>query len=137
MRSRVIPGSSVTMARRVPVRRLKSVDLPTLGRPTITSDGSFFFMVKTAYGETAQWRPIRKAEQSLNVAHLLASSEPKPCPQIIHFPDGNYGCWNCLILGSSLSSVPLSKCRCPQTLSGERLKFLSWTKLGSLLSESS
>src|SRR5216684_2000149 len=40
MRSRVMPGSLVTMARRVPVNRLKSVDLPTLGRPTITRDGS-------------------------------------------------------------------------------------------------
>src|SRR5713226_7921167 len=39
MRSRVIPGSLVTMERRVPVKRLKSVDLPTLGRPTMTSDG--------------------------------------------------------------------------------------------------
>src|SRR6267154_2167298 len=35
-----MPGSLVTMARRVPVKRLKSVDLPTLGRPTMTSDGS-------------------------------------------------------------------------------------------------
>ena len=42
MRSRVIPGSFVTMDRRVPVSRLKSVDLPTLGRPTITMDGSSF-----------------------------------------------------------------------------------------------
>ena len=40
MRSRVMPGSSVTIERRVPVRRLKSVDLPTFGRPTITMDGS-------------------------------------------------------------------------------------------------
>src|SRR6185437_14472489 len=40
MRSRVMPGSSVTIERRVPVRRLKSVDLPTLGRPTITMEGS-------------------------------------------------------------------------------------------------
>src|ERR1700674_1630910 len=39
MRSRVMPGSLVTMERREPVKRLKSVDLPTLGRPTITSDG--------------------------------------------------------------------------------------------------
>src|SRR6266852_8862113 len=39
MRSRVMPGSLVTMERRVPVNRLKSVDLPTLGRPTMTSDG--------------------------------------------------------------------------------------------------
>src|SRR5215831_10782494 len=40
MRSRVMPGSFVTMERRVPVKRLNSVDLPTLGRPTITRDGS-------------------------------------------------------------------------------------------------
>src|SRR5271157_853486 len=40
MRSRVIPGSSPTMERREPVRRLKSVDLPTLGRPTIAKIGA-------------------------------------------------------------------------------------------------
>src|ERR1700689_411305 len=40
MRSRVMPGSLVTMERRVPVRRLNSVDVPTLGRPTITMEGS-------------------------------------------------------------------------------------------------
>src|ERR1700674_5649573 len=34
-----MPDSLVTMERRVPVKRLKSVDLPTLGRPTMTSDG--------------------------------------------------------------------------------------------------
>src|SRR5947199_1024409 len=34
-----MPGSSPTMARREPIRRLKSVDLPTLGRPTIASVG--------------------------------------------------------------------------------------------------
>src|ERR1700683_3045184 len=41
MRSRVMPGSFVTIERRVPVSRLNSVDFPTLGRPTITMDGSF------------------------------------------------------------------------------------------------
>src|SRR5690348_15681792 len=40
MRSRVMPGSSPTIARRSPVIRLKSVDFPTLGRPTITTVGS-------------------------------------------------------------------------------------------------
>ena len=39
MRSRVMPGSSPTMERREPVRRLKSVDLPTLGRPTMAMSG--------------------------------------------------------------------------------------------------
>jgi hypothetical protein len=33
------------MDRRVPVSRLKSVDLPTLGRPKITSDGSICVML--------------------------------------------------------------------------------------------
>src|SRR5712664_2164403 len=44
MRSRVMPGSLVTIERRVPVKRLKSVDLPTLGRPRITRDGSCVVM---------------------------------------------------------------------------------------------
>src|SRR3954454_11945623 len=35
-RSRVIPGMSCVSARRLPARRLKSVDLPTFGRPTMT-----------------------------------------------------------------------------------------------------
>src|ERR1039458_4477714 len=39
MRSRVMPGSSPTMERREPVRRLKSVDLPTLGRPQMAING--------------------------------------------------------------------------------------------------
>jgi hypothetical protein len=34
-----MPGSSVTMERRVPVIRLNSVDFPTFGRPTMTMDG--------------------------------------------------------------------------------------------------
>src|SRR6266481_837022 len=45
MRSRVIPGSSVTIERREPVSRLKIVDLPTLGRPTITTEGSFSVII--------------------------------------------------------------------------------------------
>lgn len=39
MRSRVMPGSSPTMERRDRVSRLKSVDLPTLGRPTMARVG--------------------------------------------------------------------------------------------------
>ena len=39
MRSRVIPGSSPTIDRRVPVMRLNSVDLPTFGRPQIATSG--------------------------------------------------------------------------------------------------
>src|ERR1700728_4422705 len=40
MRSRVMPGSSPTMERRCPMIALKRVDLPTFGRPTITTTGS-------------------------------------------------------------------------------------------------
>src|SRR5690348_5213646 len=40
MRSRVMPGSLVTIERRVPVSRLNKVDFPTLGRPTITTEGN-------------------------------------------------------------------------------------------------
>src|SRR5271157_1453793 len=39
MRSRVMPDSSPTIERRLPVSRLKSVDLPTLGRPTTATSG--------------------------------------------------------------------------------------------------
>src|SRR4051812_28133192 len=39
MRSRVMPGSSVTMDRRWPIKRLNSVDFPTLGRPMIAMSG--------------------------------------------------------------------------------------------------
>ena len=37
--SRVTPGVSATIARRPPASRLNSVDLPTLGRPAITTTG--------------------------------------------------------------------------------------------------
>src|SRR5437867_10868378 len=40
MRSRVMPGSSPTIARRWRRIALNSVDLPTLGRPTIATEGS-------------------------------------------------------------------------------------------------
>src|ERR1700682_315034 len=40
-----MPGSSPTMARRDPVRWLNSVDLPTLGRPTMATRGDGFFLL--------------------------------------------------------------------------------------------
>src|ERR1700757_884320 len=36
-----MPGSLPTIARREPTRRLNSVDLPTSGRPTMASRGTF------------------------------------------------------------------------------------------------
>src|ERR1700676_3289141 len=60
MRSRVIPGSLVTIERRVPVSRLKIVDLPTLGRPTITTEGSFSVIFSVHWGHCEPKREARK-----------------------------------------------------------------------------
>ena len=40
--SRVTPGVSLTMAWRLPTRRLNNVLLPTFGRPAMTTVGSMF-----------------------------------------------------------------------------------------------
>jgi hypothetical protein len=39
MRSRVTPEIDSVIARRSPTKRLKSVDFPTFGRPTIATKG--------------------------------------------------------------------------------------------------
>ena len=39
-RSRVVPATSLMIARREPMSRLKSVLFPTLGRPTMATTGS-------------------------------------------------------------------------------------------------
>ena len=48
-RSRVTPGVSSTMERRFPHRRLKSRDLPTLGRPTIATRGRLAIIGKSSF----------------------------------------------------------------------------------------
>ena len=53
-RSRVTPGRSSTNARRLPTRRLNSVDLPTFGRPTMAT-------VKLMSGPRARSRASRRA----------------------------------------------------------------------------
>src|SRR6266478_7822739 len=63
MRSRVMPGSLVTMARRVPVKRLKSVDLPTLGRPRMTRDGRVVVM-KLSGGAVLHCNVSRRATKA-------------------------------------------------------------------------
>src|ERR1700719_2854618 len=60
MRSRVIPGSLVTIERREAVSRLKIVDLPTLGRPTITTEGSFSVIFSGHWGHNEPKREARK-----------------------------------------------------------------------------
>src|SRR5690242_8175589 len=54
MRSRVMPGSSPTMARLCPVMRLKRVDFPTLGLPTMTTVG----MAADMKSHDSRWYPI-------------------------------------------------------------------------------
>src|SRR6202050_4858865 len=67
MRSRVMPGSSPTMERRVPRMALNRVDLPTLGRPTITTDGSSgtlrFWQVLTIYGNNNKLNGVNMGVQ--------------------------------------------------------------------------
>src|SRR5579859_3008745 len=70
-----MPGSLVTIERRVPVRRLKRVDLPTLGRPTITRDGAFFVMKVSG---RIQPRNSGSQVQPSTVTHLERKSEGGP-----------------------------------------------------------
>src|SRR5215471_17853812 len=59
MRSRVMPGSSPVMARRDPVMRLKRVDFPTLGLPTMTTVGMAADMKPhNSSGASKRWYPI-------------------------------------------------------------------------------
>src|ERR1700728_1825798 len=103
MRSRVIPGSLVTIERRVPVRRLNSVDFPTLGRPTITIDGSFevisalceFLLQLQTLGEQA----IQFAGGSLGFNFLLQYGE-------------------LLLLPAASQHTPTPSCRFPGRLDG-------------------
>jgi hypothetical protein len=66
------------MDRRVPVSRLNSVDLPTLGRPTITIDGSLEVIERRAAGQ-ANYSIITRAiyvyVQSRHTAFCIAIFE--------------------------------------------------------------
>ena len=48
MTSRVVPAIGVTIARLLLVSRLKSVDFPTFGLPTSTTDGKRFMRSQQA-----------------------------------------------------------------------------------------
>ena len=52
-RSRVVPAVSLTMARRDCVSRLKSVDFPTLGRPTIATKFAIFCLISEVMRSSA------------------------------------------------------------------------------------
>src|SRR5580698_10348676 len=73
MRSRVIPGSSPTIDRRLAVNRLKSVLLPTLGRPTIATRGSF---AAPAFTGTTDLRYVGKGNSS---SETVKDAPPLQC----------------------------------------------------------
>ena len=70
MRSRVIPGSSPTIDRRVPVSRLNSVLLPTFGRPQIATSGS------SAHRRTRSLSPSAKPAAQHRAIFLSIRSRP-------------------------------------------------------------
>src|SRR5215203_843828 len=79
--SRVVPGIAVTIERRVPVKRLNSVDLPTFGRPTNTTEGSGLGMkVRAAVeslcrGHVMLTESFRKPKQELSRLLLMLRSK--------------------------------------------------------------
>src|SRR5258708_35017035 len=99
MRSRVMPGSLVTMERRVPVRRLKSVDLPTLGRPTITRDAGVLVMDASS----GRWHETAATVQYSTVSHL---------PQSRQLIIGGLGHGGCAIRDSQIGKTRLTARQC-------------------------
>src|SRR5580765_1222432 len=78
-RSRVTPGTSATMASRVPVNTLKSVDLPTLGRPTRAMTGSTACSLgrrraECSYPPTIVDHEKQTARKDWRIAHTLAAA---------------------------------------------------------------
>src|SRR5581483_12328629 len=94
MRSRVMPGSSPTMARLSPVMRLKRVDFPTLGRPTITTVGRAADMHPhdTARRATLRrlllYRDTDHASATLKSRHPDAHSGPRRFRPAVLFTPG-------------------------------------------------
>src|SRR5271163_3552731 len=66
------------MDRRVPVNLLKSVDLPTLGRPRITSDGSICAIFQCTFSSQAA------GGQSRTATALQPSTVPYPTHFRLH-----------------------------------------------------
>src|SRR5258708_15124535 len=64
------------MARRDPVRRLNSVDLPTFGRPTMAMSGDCFFLLKV---EDELRGPCRYYRDSVpSSSHPVSPPETRP-----------------------------------------------------------
>src|SRR5215468_208980 len=78
-RSRVMPGSSPTIDLRLPIRRLKRVLLPTLGRPTIASTGRCFpaaggsgvSRLEGDFGNGSLWKWIRPPPAGFSLKYTV------------------------------------------------------------------
>src|SRR6202161_1553103 len=78
-----MPGSSPTMARREPTMRLKSVDLPTLGRPTMATVGmpaavvaSVLVELYVGWVKVESWSYVGKAGTRIIETLVALSSQP-------------------------------------------------------------
>ena len=100
-RSRVVPAVSLTMARRDCVSRLKSVDLPTLGRPTIATKFDmllFFLMLINRGGRNSQsiqssrrvgsYRNSRSKPALFGVVAKLLELALRVAPVLVHLDKG-------------------------------------------------
>src|ERR1019366_5499127 len=76
MRSRVMPGSSPTMERREPVRRLKSVDLPTLGRPQMAMSGRL--RAAADWAARSSWAARTSASRQARMSAAESDSSWRP-----------------------------------------------------------
>ena len=70
-----MPGSSPTIDRREPVSRLKSVDLPTFGRPQTAINGSFRASSGTGFRSVTIW------DASNSISRHSCSSSPSRSPR--------------------------------------------------------
>src|SRR3974390_2152076 len=100
------------MARRVPVSRLNSVDLPTFGRPTITSDGNFVGIRKFAPLQTV----AAGGFQSFNLPHSCGRCELAPPNRIVALETIDSGA---LASSPAPEYVASTNLWCPQALFGE------------------
>src|SRR5437879_245010 len=83
LRSRVVPAIELTIARPRPARRLNSVDLPTLARPTSTTVGSPSAAAASSFSRWSadlELRAISEA-QLLELARVAGPAAFDPHPQ--------------------------------------------------------
>src|SRR5579884_3231543 len=93
-----MPGSSPTIARREPARRLNNVDLPTFGRPTMAMSGIEDIQ---SFGNTKGGRGARPTQELINILTLCL---PVLSPRFLLLP---------VVHHSINSSGQVGYCRAP------------------------